>query len=1285
MRCQIWLILSLLLASTERAEAARGAEQAYEAADLIPGEYGQDLAQAKAEADWLLSQPGDKSWAELYAARVYRLRGDYTQALEYARRAQRATDARAQAYALVEKRWTEFERMQTPWGSLNPMAPDRLCKEPTMVVGIQGFLGRLGALLGKGDQATQQRLAGAFALAMLEQQIENAAMAADIGVQHRSTVGLQHHPGLIEHMQRGAKLSIETLQKIARSNPPFARHIERVAERVLPLAWARVDLTAELGQQFPCSPERVAADAMRALTCAERLLFPGGVAEDLGHSVQIGLLPGSAAVPEIEAETAFETLAAWYAKRKPNLAQAAAWLTLAERGLPPNSRGAARLSFVRGADLLGQEIVRDAKTGSDVTAAIGALRQALDLGQRTADGVLVRRTQALLAFAYAMAGQRRKAETSVVDLLRDSENWPAQSVAFGGLFDALARALYEHRFDASTSARLAAISERLYGKAGAEASSSLMQRAEQFELMGMAPQAMLTNNKAWLTLFPHCDINKPEKCQFEAPRCVIPNFLPGEFYKNAILIADQQIRLAYNLRDDQLLARWNRAQLALLEVTRPPAGARAETVQADAEKAKKELADCNTIQNPDLDARAQAQEDCRRALLPRFYAGFGKPLAWLMIEQGESLAVTGAFYLANLADRQKIIEKPELSRTQRYLDSIKIATNMQTSTRVMFMVASYLAADLEEKAQQHWIKWKESIFNQDRTDNQQVTALGGFEKRHKILQALNIGMYAAKVRDFTESERQLRALQDLAGGPQWYERTRDPSAGLFVQIATMSGLGRHKDALKTADYAVALLEDRRRVAGDQRLRGALYSQTRIQDVFNAAILAASRAGDAERVFSYTQRAKARALQDGLLYRGELAQGQDQRVLLERALSELSLQLEHCPSTTTGECACRLAERDKLERALDEEQAQGGGDTQSAPTLSAAEVASQLPPGTLLLDYYLGTEYLHVVVLARGASPSQAALRIPNPAEIQGRLERLRRHMGSSHRESLPEVQQDLQVLARLLLQAGPVQKALADPRRTELVLVPHGILHTVPFSMLPFQGKPLVSRYTLRYLPFASLPPLRSRPFHAPTATILFSPGDSVDSPRTRALSRDRKDVHNLQSVYGSEGRVVMDASRADLLAAFSTSAVVHVIAHSTAGTGPSESAWIDLMQSGCQSQQCCDRGDLSVADLYGAPFTFTARLAFLDTCLAAVGRNQSGDENVGFPRALLQKGVAGVIAPLWEVEDNTSQNLGESFHRLYKGGAVSAAAALAGVQREAIRSGQYAYRWAGYSVFGWE
>ena len=97
---------------------------------------------------------------------------------------------------------------------------------------------------------------------------------------------------------------------------------------------------------------------------------------------------------------------------------------------------AARLSFVRGADLLGQEIVRDAKTGSD--DGTGAPRQALDPGQRTADGVLVR------AAGFCHGGQRRKAETSVVDSLRDGENWPAQSVAFGGLFDVPARALYEH-------------------------------------------------------------------------------------------------------------------------------------------------------------------------------------------------------------------------------------------------------------------------------------------------------------------------------------------------------------------------------------------------------------------------------------------------------------------------------------------------------------------------------------------------------------------------------------------------------------------------------------------------------------------------------------------------------------------------------------------------------------------------------------------------------------------------------------------------------------------------
>ena len=48
-------------------------------------------------------------------------------------------------------------------------------------------------------------------------------------------------------------------------------------------------------------------------------------------------------------------------------------------------------------------------------------------------------------------------------------------------------------------------------------------------------------------------------------------------------------------------------------------------------------------------------------------------------------------------------------------------------------------------------------------------------------------------------------------------------------------------------------------------------------------------------------------------------------------------------------------------------------TQSAPTLSAVERWRASFPGTLLLDYYLGTEYLHVVVFARvPAEPGCAA-------------------------------------------------------------------------------------------------------------------------------------------------------------------------------------------------------------------------------------------------------------------------------------------------------------------------
>lgn len=76
------LALAVLCPSDQSQASGRTPKQAYQASDLIQGEYQQNLALAKQEGEQFMakSPPEDLGWAALYSARVARLRGEYSQA-----------------------------------------------------------------------------------------------------------------------------------------------------------------------------------------------------------------------------------------------------------------------------------------------------------------------------------------------------------------------------------------------------------------------------------------------------------------------------------------------------------------------------------------------------------------------------------------------------------------------------------------------------------------------------------------------------------------------------------------------------------------------------------------------------------------------------------------------------------------------------------------------------------------------------------------------------------------------------------------------------------------------------------------------------------------------------------------------------------------------------------------------------------------------------------------------------------------------------------------------------
>lgn len=1283
-----WLLLSFLFFATEALaqKSARTAEQAYAVADLIQGEYGQDLAQAKLEAEALLARPGDKDWAALYAARVYRLRGEYSLAQMHAQRASQSADLRLQAFGVVEQRWAEFDRMQLPWGAVNPFTPHALCQEPEVVLGGLNMRSRWQAITTKAAQAGQQdRLNEAIALRRIEEALENAAMMTDMGIKVRAIARIENHPDKLQGLETPARDALATLRVIALGAHELAPHLPALEERVLAPALARVNLPAVIAEHFPCAQADLSAQPVRALHCAERALFPGGTPEDLGHSVNIGQVNiSSAQVPELAGQTVPESLQGWVRQRKAqDVSRAHAWLAQAERRLANQRRALARIWFVRGADLLAQEIVEAPKGPVDAKPAIAALNRALTEGQAAGDGVLLRRSQALLAFAHAIRSERREAESFVLSLVQNSASWPAQSVAFGTLLDSLAHAWYENRHDASIYIRLASMSERLYRNAQTEAGISLMQRGEVLEVMGMSRGAAAVYRQAWLQLFPDCDARAPEKCELSTKRCKIDGYLPAHHWYLAKTLAAKLASITYNNRDADGLSLWIAANHSWVRQVQKGLGALAQQGVGNGSSQQLAACDRNKIPGASPDAQAAAEISCRAEKLPAFLQSMGVPALADSLPAVHSLMQQQSYSLADVKDRQQLVTNPDLPLRDRYATSLTLALSLPTDSKDLLTMAAYLNAGRSREAFLHWKNSKARLQQAAKARLHGLGKLSGdIETHFKVTNAISLGWYAVLVHDYPEAERQLGVLRSIAGGAKWYEQSRDPSDALYLQISAMTGLGKTAEAIQAADYAVRLLEDRRNILAESSKRGSLYAQNGMQGVFRAAILAASRSEDASRVFAYIQRAKARALQESLL----TSAAQDHKLVqLEQALSELALQLDRCQPRGGGDCDYRFALRDKLEQAVKQEQAKPPMESVSARIPTDSEVAEQLPAGTLLLDYYVAQDFLHVVILERGRKTLQAAIAIPHPAEVQGRAERLRGHMGSGHRESLPEVRRDLNILSQLLLQSKVVRQALRQPHIKELALVPHMALHSVPFAMLPFDGKRLVERFSLRYLPFAALPRSPAQPTVARDAALLFASGRSSEVSTQRKLSIERPDLVELQSVYGPLAKTIQEASRDDFLKALSQNSIVHLIAHATSGTDLAQSAQIALKADDCSGRPGCDTGELRVSDLYAAPAHFSARLVYVDACLAAVGRNQVGDENIGIPRALLQKGAAGVVAPLWEIYDAPKSHESADFHRQYHTGRLSAAESLAQVQRRAIAAGKYAYQWAGHVVFGWE
>jgi tetratricopeptide (TPR) repeat protein len=336
---------------------------------------------------------------------------------------------------------------------------------------------------------------------------------------------------------------------------------------------------------------------------------------------------------------------------------------------------------------------------------------------------------------------------------------------------------------------------------------------------------------------------------------------------------------------------------------------------------------------------------------------------------------------------------------------------------------------------------------------------------------------------------------------------------------------------------------------------------------------------------------------------------------------------------------------------------------------AARLQARLGVGRALVQYHLDGGALQAVV----ATPERVQ-RVELPGgDLREALAALRFQLDTpryapagfeaAHGDRLME---RMRVRSREVHQRlwQPLEGALADCR--DVVVVPHGELHEVPFAALHDGTHWLVQTHRIVHASgaraWAEATELGPRPQRG---HVLALAGDDTGLPNLRS------EVEAIARAHGGRARCLVGVS-------------------ATAAALRSAAAGADVLHLACHAQFRADNPAFSALHLADGPLTLhelaqwrlDAALAILSACETGRGRIAPGDEVLGLVRAFRHAGVQEVVSTLWPVQDASSAALMTAFHAALSRG-QPAADALRLAQLEAIEQRRHPFHWAAFVLHG--
>ncbi len=477
--------------------------------------------------------------------------------------------------------------------------------------------------------------------------------------------------------------------------------------------------------------------------------------------------------------------------------------------------------------------------------------------------------------------------------------------------------------------------------------------------------------------------------------------------------------------------------------------------------------------------------------------------------------------------------------------------------------------------------------------------------------------------------------------------------------------GQTEKALEYFRKARDLVESQRRSIRTETSKIGFASDK--QAVYQGIVRTSLKLGNKAQVIEVAEQAKSRALIDMLaaksdfgIYGQRAAEIASTFAEFQRIDAELSVQIPDTSVARRSELSGLLNQASTRLQTMAPQLAS----LVTSGSIGVERMAAGLGPKETLVGFFGFGQSLYGYTLA-GSEIRIFQLDGQGLAEDVGELV-----------QSIKKRRKQTRDLAELMYKRllRPMQSSIAG---RDLLIVPNGSLHYVPFAALHDGEKFLAQGRAIRYLPSAVLLGLM---------------------PEARAMTASNKDPVNKMLILGNPdlGQAALDlpaaqAEAQDLQVLFSQNSELFIrraatetlvkerafdFTHIHIASHGEFSADAPLQSKLKLASDSKNDGFLSVSEIYG--LRLNASLVMLSACETGLGSISSGDDVVGLTRGFLYAGAQNVVGSLWEVDDDATAELSRLMYAAMKKG-VPVAKALAEAQEQLMKKKPHPFFWAAF------